>query len=453
MPEAPFLLSAVEAPQPDSAEVDSQFVASNRGTPGTTTFKRQLATRHRRSTLIAFVTDANSERALHEGLSDAIPSGVDVRRGGIGAAIASMRKATTPSILVVDVSDEDEPLTALAQLAEVVEPDVRVLVIGKADSVAFYREVTRNLGANDYIPKPLTNDKVARHLGTLVMEQEQDVESVKGGHLVIITGVRGGVGATTLAVNLAGHFGISMHRHTVLFDPDLYLGDAAFLLDVKPGQGLRVALESPERIDTLLAERAAQPAAERLHVLAGDEQLAAKLNYAPGAAVDLLAALRRRYSLIIADVPFSVRFRQAPLFEELLEQTHQRVLVMSPTLTSVRAALRFLSVPTLAKQARRPVIVLNRLGSAGGLTRRQVEDALAVRVNVVIPDLPRQIATAATMGELAMTSKGSFRTGILELARHVDFAGLHGATADIRPNEGEDAAPRGWRRLFRRNSS
>jgi pilus assembly protein CpaE len=409
---------------------------------------RQISTDLRRPALIGFVTDAASEKALREGMGDAMPGGVDVRRGGIRAAIATMRKAITPRVLIVDVSGEDQPLTALAQLADVVEPDVCVLVIGEADSVDFYREVTRSLGAHDYLSKPLTNDKVARHVGALVAGQASPaVEGLQDGGLVIITGVRGGVGATTLAVNLAGHFGISMRRHTVLLDPDLYLGDAAFLLNVKPGQGLRMALEAPERIDALLAERAAQPAADRLHLLAGEELLTTELTFAPDAAASLIAALRRRYSFTVADVPF----RQVALYNDLLQLPHQRVLVMLPTLSSVRATLRLLTIPSRVGQAKRPVIVLNRLGSPGCLTRRQVEDALAMKVDVAVPDQPRQVADAATMGELAMTGRSAFRDGILELARHAASVGLLNSIAGTEPVKREDGVRRAWR-LFRRNS-
>ena len=408
---------------------------------------RQSSTDHRRPALVAFVTDAASERAFSDGLADVMPGGVDVRRVSIRAAITSMRKATTPRVLVVDISGEDQPLTALAQLADVVEPDVCVLVIGELDSVDFYREVTHNLGARDYLPKPLTSEKVARHFGALVAGQTRAADGAPGGGLVIITGAHGGVGATTLAVNLAAHFGISMRRHTVLLDPDLHLGDAAFLLNIKPGPGLRMALETPERIDALLAERAAQPAAERLHLLAGEEPLTAKLNYAPDAAASLIAALRRRYNFIVADVPF----RQRPLCDDLMELVHQRVLVMLPTLASVRATLRLLPVSIKAGQPKRPVIVLNRVGSTGSLTRRQVEDALAVKVDVAIPDQPRQVAAAATMGELAMNSSSGFRSGILELARHVAFVGLLDATAGTGPVKVEAVVQHAWS-LFRRKS-
>src|SRR5580692_2062914 len=198
-------------------DVSAELAPLLRATPDSPT-SRQASTDHRRSPLVAFVTDTASEQAFTDGLADVLPGGVDVRRGSIRAAIASMRKATTPRVLVVDISGEDQPLTALAQLADVVEPDVCVLVIGELDSVDFYREVTHNLGARDYLPKPLTSEKVARHFGALVAGQTRAADGVPGGGLVIITGVQGGVGATTLAVNLAGHFGISMRRHTVLLD-------------------------------------------------------------------------------------------------------------------------------------------------------------------------------------------------------------------------------------------
>jgi pilus assembly protein CpaE len=423
-------------------EIAPTFTVPSRDPPA----QRRLSTRHRRPALVAFVNDAGTESALCDGLAAALPGGVDVRRGGIQAAIVSMRKATTPSVLIVDIGDEDQPLIALAHLADVVEPDVCVLVVGNIDSVDFFHEVTVNLGAQDYLAKPLTTDKVARHFGALVAGRAPVADGAQGGGLVIITGVSGGVGATTLAVNLAGHFGVALHRHTVILDPDLHLGDASMLLNIKPGPGLLTALQAPERIDALLAERAAQPVIERLHVLAGDEPLTTKLTYTPGAAAKLVAALRRRYNLIVADVPFGV-----PLYDELLELAHQRVLVMLPTLTSVRATLRFLSALPKGEHARHPIIVLNRLGTPGGLTRRQVEGALAMKVDVVVPDQPRQVAAAATVGELAMNGKSGFRTGVLELARHVSFVGLTDATIDLQSSQKASGAWRVWR-LFRSRS-
>ena len=403
--------------------------------------------RYDRPSLIGFIADARSEEALRDGLGEVTSEQLDIRRGGVRAAIASMQKMATPKVLVVDVSGEDQPLTALGDLAHVVEPDVCVLVIGETNNVDFYREVTRGMGAADYLAKPLTRDIVARHFSAFLRGKTPAAQAVLGGRAIAITGVRGGVGTTTLAVNLAWNFGVLMRRHTVLVDPDIQTGSAAFLLNVQPGPGLRGALESPERLDSLLAERAAQPAADRLHVLAGEEALAIQPNPAPGAAKALLDALRSRYNFIIVDVPFA----PVPLYRDLLDLVDQRVLVMEPNLAAVRDTLRLLALPAGEEQSQRAIVVLNRVGITGGLSRRQVEDALKMKVDIAIPDLPRQVGHAATMGEPAITSSSGFRAGVNEIARQVAFVGLLDSASAAATGGPASGARRSWN-PFRRNA-
>nr|WP_321985768.1 cellulose synthase operon protein YhjQ/BcsQ [uncultured Lichenicoccus sp.] len=382
-------------------------------------------TRHDRSSMIAFVNDGETETALREGLAEVAGMTIDVRRGGVKGAMATMRKIATPRMLIIDVSGEAHPLTALASLADIIEPEVQVLVTGDARDVDFYRQVTRGLGSAEYLPKPLTRDMVSRHFAPLMAGQTASHEIIQGGRMVTVTGVRGGTGATTIAVHLAWHFAVDMRRHTALLDPDLHMGNMAMLLNSKATGGLRTALENPDRLDELFVERAAQPIenspqSERLHVLAGACRMTDDLNYSPGAATRLTQLLQRRYGFVVADVPF----RPSPLYRDLMALGHQRILVMEPSLSSIRDTLRLLSLPNSPNQTRRAIIVLNRLGQNGGLTRRQVEDALKMAPDVVIADLPKQIAAAATLGEPAAAMKGGFRAGILELARQAAFERL-----------------------------
>lgn len=382
------------------------------------------AARHDRPPLVAFIASADAEAALREGLADAAMAGLDVRRGGIRAAIGTLGRQPTPLMLIVDVSGEDHPLTALADLAEVLEPDVHVLVIGDAVDLDFYRQVTKGLGALEYLAAPLTRDRVARHFAPLVAGQSAASETANTGRTVTVTGARGGVGATTVATQLAWLFAVDARRHTLLLDPDLHTGSAAMAIDGKVSAGLRTALEAPDRIDPLFVERAAQPvadpAADRLHVLAGEEKLSEQPAYAASAVATLLAALHRRYNIVVADVPFA----PLPLYRDLLAQAHQRVLVLEPTILSIRETRRLLELPAGPGQARRAVLVLNRASSTGGLTRRQIEDALEAKIDVTVPNLTRAASRALTMGEPATASKGGFQAGMAELARLVAFERL-----------------------------
>jgi pilus assembly protein CpaE len=396
-----------------------------------TTAEADATPRQDRPNVLAFVEDNASEVVVREGLPDLLHS-LEVRRGNVRTAVTALQKMPSPRVLIVDVSNEEQPLRALADLSDVVEPDVCVLVIGELKDMEFYRAVTRNMGAMEYLAKPLSRDVVGRHFGPIIRGQAPASEAVTAGRLVTVTGVRGGVGASTVAAGLAWHSGATMRRHTVLLDADLHQGTAALLLDVEPDPGLCNALESPERIDTLLAERTALPAAERLHVLASQSNLAHDLVCAPGAATTLLDTLRRRFNAIVADVPFA----PAPLQRELLQSAQQHVLVMMPTLACVRDTIRLLELTGSTSRAQRAVVLLNRAGMPGGLTRRQVEDALNMKVDVAIPDLPRQVNGATLMGEPA-AGRGGFRAGILELARE---------TGLFRMNEPDAAPPR--RSLF-----
>lgn len=408
---------------------------------------RLVVSRHDRAQLMAFLTDAHTEAAVRDGLADLLLETADMRRGGIRAGIAALQKTTTPRILIVDVSGEDEPLAALGNLSEVVEPDVCVLVVGDIHDITFYREVTRGLGAAEYLAKPLTRDIVARHFGPFVRGKSR-AGVVLGGRMIAFTGAQGGVGTSMLAANFAWHLGTERNRHTVLLDADLHRGTGAFLLNISPSPGLASALEAPERIDALLAERAAQPVADRLHVLASEVPLNDVPPYSDGAAAALLAALSRRYNFIIADAPFTGQ----AFNRDLLGLAQQRVVVMLPTLVSIRDTLKLLGMKAGpqggaqggAQGADRPILVLNRLGMPGGLQRRQVEDTLGLKADIVIPDLPRVVANAANMGEPAAAARSPLRNAILELTTLAASNGL----LDQGKREGEAAfapARRGWR--------
>ncbi len=380
-----------------------------------------------RKALVAFTTDANAEAALRKGLSDAVPGELDIRRVRLRDAIAQLSNMPTPSSLLVDVSGESDPLGLLAELAQIVDPDVRVLVIGDQEDRDFYRQVTRELGAAEFLYKPLVPDAVARVFGTAILRHTPRRSSI-GATFVSVTGARGGAGTTTIAANLAWHLAHNARRHTVLLDADLQMGSAALLLGVASSSGLRVALEQPSRVDELFVERAAQPVhgEDRLHILAATEDLDAPITIGPDAVVAVLGALSRRYNIIIGDVPF----RPTALNLDMLDQAHQRVqrvIVMQPTLGSVREALRLISLPAGSGQARRPILVLNRAGRPGGLTAAQIHHALAVHPDIIVPDLPRPVEAAASLGKPAAATVKGLARAIAQLANELAGTGGHSA--------------------------
>lgn len=366
-----------------------------------------------RPPVLAFAADADTEEALRKGLGDSVPAQA-VRRADITQAIAALRRTPTPLSLIIDVAGHDQPIAALEDLAQVVEPDVRVMVVGDRQDLGFYRHLTQRLGVLDYLFKPITPAVVAQLFAPLVAPPSGGAAAgARAGRIIAVTGARGGVGATSVAVNLAWHLAETAQRHTALLDADLHTGTAALLLGVEPGQGLRAALETPARIDELFVERAGTRAGPRLHVLAAEEPLRETPGYAADAAKPLLAALQRRCNYIVIDLPL----RPSPLHRDLAALAHQRVIVLEPSLASVRDTLRLLALPPgLTPQLRRPVLVLNRVGRRGGLGVEEVGAALHQAPDVLIREQSRRLETAATMGRPAAGQGGDFAAAMARLA-------------------------------------
>ena len=88
--------------------------------PLTGVLQEQAPTRPDRKDIVAFVADADTESVLRDGLTYAAPRGVEFHRANVRRAIDLLRETSTPRVLIIDVSGEARPLTALEELSDVV---------------------------------------------------------------------------------------------------------------------------------------------------------------------------------------------------------------------------------------------------------------------------------------------------------------------------------------------
>jgi pilus assembly protein CpaE len=363
--------------------------------------------------LLTFTLDMETELAVRRGLLDRLAGTPECRRGGLDAAITALKRLPTPCHLIVDISGHPEPLAGLEHLAQVLEPDVKVLLVGDREDMDLYRKLTRDLGALDYLAKPLTPAKVAEHFGPHFISRTAAPTFLHGGRIIAMVGARGGVGTSTIAANLAWFLASQASRHALLLDADLDTGTGALLLAATPGPGLTAALERPERMDNLLVERATTRVTDRLHLLAAEAGKALPAAYAPGAAERLLGLLERRYNYIVVDVPRD----RSPFATEILKLAHQRVVVIEPGLAAVRDGLRLLHSVGGMMEVRRPLLTLNRAGRPGGLATKQLAEAMGQLPEVCFPDQPKLLGQAAMLGEMAAARPGPFRSVLARLAR------------------------------------
>lgn len=372
-------------------------------------------------TVLGFATDAASESVLKDGLNDLSQNGIantcDIRRGSIKAAIGAMMRMPAPQILVVDIGGDDRPLQSLAELCDVIEPAVSVLVLGDIDDVDLYRAISRRIGAVDYLFKPITREMVARYFAPLITHDTVAGDQTRGGRVITITGARGGVGASMIACALAWFLGVDSNRHTLLLDADPFIGVTTDLFGIEGGHGLFDLIVSEPSLGPDGIVEAARPVQNRLSLLASPPDPGCNPTIAEGGARRLIDAVRFRFNFVIVDLPFL----PIPSHRELLELAHHRVIVLDPSVASLRDMLRLLALPNGAGQPQRPTILLNREGRAGGLRRKHIEDALKRKVDIAIPDLAKQFSQIAPADRLGATQKGAFGRAIHDLSREIGF--------------------------------
>ena len=338
-----------------------------------------------RPRLIAFVADGQSEASLSACLSHLPFPSTAIKSGGIVRAIQHLSTERSPESLIVDISGADMPASKMHDVAELCEPGVTVIAIGDRNDIGLYRDLVR-AGVSEYIVKPVTPQLLAKALSPKPAADGASLISRKLGKLISFVGARGGVGTTTLAINLARYLADRQNRRTILLDLDLQSGDCAFALNIRPTPGLRDALTNPLRIDNVFLDRAMAVYGERLFVLSAEEPLRADFAFAPEAIETLVGVLRTHFHYIIADVP---RIPAAHQWRAL-DGADIRIIVADQTLRSVRDAVRLRTALDEGNAGQRNLLVVNR-GGEGGRHAMTIEEMANVelRPTIVIPFRPK----------------------------------------------------------------
>ena len=124
-------------------------------------------------------------------------------------------------------------------------------------------------GVNDYVVGPVDTLDVVRSICSLFSASE----AVAIGRIIAVVGAKGGVGASTVAHNVAWAIARDLALDSVVIDLDLAFGTASLDYNQDPVQGIANAVFSPDRPDTALMERLLAKCTDHLSLLAAPATL------------------------------------------------------------------------------------------------------------------------------------------------------------------------------------
>jgi pilus assembly protein CpaE len=306
-----------------------------------------------------------------------------------------------PAFALVEMSKDQRALKAFAEEASTRSPETSLAAVYSVDifghdvsESAILIEALRG-GMQDFLRRPVSRADLQQLMERLHRKAAVPANTATGKMISFISN-KGGVGKSTLAVNIATGLAQRFPERVLLVDASLQLGVCASMLDLKPTTGLTDAVRERNRLDETLIRQLATPHSSGLHLLAAPQDALQAAEMDDEAMARILTLARRTYDYVLVDT--------FPLLDSVMVAVldlSDRVFLIAesvvPTLLGMVSLIRVLDSLGFPKERQR--IILNRYSNfAGNLRPDDVARRLDRNVDHVVP-YQKKLLIASNIGK------------------------------------------------------
>ncbi len=350
---------------------------------------------------------------------------------------------THPDIGIVALDkDPDKALQLVEQLGQT-SPNCSVLVVsGSTDGSLILRAM--RAGAKEFLPKPVPIQDL---IGALERIRERRVgrgeAKARGSTVISICGATGGVGTTSLAVNLGCALATDPKNSVVLIDLDLSLGDADVFLDTIPDYTLVDVAQNVTRLDFTLLKRSLTKHSSGLFLLPRPVQLEDAKLITPEDLHRVFGLLKATFTHLVIDLSKSY----SPLDMVALEMANDVLLVTQLDLPCLRNVVRLMMTFGEMEGLKDKIkIIVNRAGLENGeISVKKAQETIGREIFWQLPNEYRTMVEVRNNGVplIEQAPKAPITQSIARLAETL--------TGEPKTAEEAEAMKSGkprWRNLF-----
>ncbi|MFT3723667.1 MAG: cellulose synthase operon protein YhjQ/BcsQ [Hyphomonadaceae bacterium] len=371
-----------------------------------------------RITVHAFCTRTPSISLMRTIMNDRRLKNVsmDVFESGVAGAIQYYVNESTPNLLIIEGSGDPRQLLAeLDSLAEYCDENIKVVILGHTNDIRLYRELMRR-GVSEYLVAPVDPVQMIRAISNLFA----DPEAPFTGKTLAVTGVKGGVGASSVAHNLAWALSERCKVNATLVDLDLNFGTTGLDFNQDTGATIADALMSPDRFDDAVMGRLITKATDRLSLFTAPATLDRTYNLDPETYVRVLEQVRGSVPFVVLDLPHI----WSDWFKSTVISADELVVVAAPDLASLRNGKNLIDFLKAARpNDNPPKLVLNMVGlpKRPEIPAKDFGQAIGVEPSMVLPFDAQLFGTAANNGQMIfdVAPESKVAQGIDQLAAQI----------------------------------
>jgi pilus assembly protein CpaE len=325
--------------------------------------------------------------------------------------LGTLAHATTtqPDVVVVDLREESHVPAALPLLRRQ-HPGTGIVIVASLDPVLMLEAM--RAGVTECITDPLNRADLEGAIARVVAQRPM---GTKAGEVFAFLGAKGGVGTTTVAVNVAAALAQTYPNETLLIDFHLSNGDASVFLGAEPPFSVVDALDNTHRLDEAFFRTLVIRTKSGVDLLASSARaLAGPVDIRRVRSLIEFAA--SHYRFVVLDVP-----RSDATVVDALESAARIVVVVNQELATVRNASRVATALRRRYGEKKVSVVVSRSDRLAEIGREDVERAVGGAVNQTFPSDYRLAQHALNKGRPISLDNhnglsASFRTFARQLA-------------------------------------
>lgn len=360
----------------------------------------------------------------------------------VGTATSPSQALTTtrntePDIVLVDETLGDTSTLALMEDMATRYPALTVVAMTREGHMDFARQAML-AGARGFVTFPSADDELPQALRQIhnlewTRRSRPTVEPTEprrraGGKVIAVYSPKGGVGKTTLSVNLGVALADQGDERVALMDANPQFGHLGLVLNVHANYNLMDLISQSEEMDPELIEGMMASHSSGVEVLLAPSEIERADAFPSGTMAELVSNLRTMFDWVVVDT--------WPVLSEstldVLETSDQVLLPMIPDITCLRDTRQFLDLAeSLNFSLNKFDIIVNR-ATEGGLDQSAIEDALKRKVVLEIPQDDPLVTHSLNRGIPLVTSHT--RSPVSKAVRHLtEWLGSDGAEPATEP--------------------
>jgi pilus assembly protein CpaE len=284
-----------------------------------------------------------------------------------------------PDVALVDL---DVP-NAISLMRDIVNamPQVTVLAVVTPQHLADLQEALM-AGASSFVAFPIEPNQFTTTVLRATQEAPKREGRVKRGHMVAVVGLKGGVGRTTLAVNLAVALRQRVEGDVVLLEAHHGLSDLSLNLNLLSRHTL-ASLAQESNIDIDVLQGHLQQHASRIKVLAAPPDLSQLVELPIYTWQSILNQLGEMAPYVVVDTSAMAD----AVLSEVLTHADDILIVTGPDLAGLRSAVVLLQTLDAESNVHgRTHVVLNRAGIRGGIPEAACAKQVGEEIVAALPD-------------------------------------------------------------------